>query len=153
MEEQQKKKTMSTEDKKVLCYQELDRMLEASHISVTDGYHYAGESMGIFHWMLRIFAESFSDKYAELEQAYRQFTTIGENKEAYTVAVHSLKSNARSIGANRLADLSYEHERRSRDGETDFVNAHWEELQQEWLAVVNGIWRYFGEDLEEQFSS
>lgn len=144
--EERNDETMKSEEKKAICYQELDRLLEAAHISVTDGYHYAGESMGMFHWMMHIFAESYPEKYRDLAQAYQQFLNTETEKESYTVTVHSLKSNARSIGANRLAELCYEHEQRSRDGEIDYVKLHWDELQQEWLTVVNGIWEYFGEE-------
>lgn len=69
-----------------------------------------------------------------------------QQREAYTATVHSLKSNARSVGANRLADICYEHEVHSREGDFSYVQMHWTELQQEWQLVVAGIWDYFGED-------
>lgn len=146
MNEHKLEEVMNMDEKKAHCYQELDQLLEKSHISVADGYHYAGESMGTFHWMMRIFAESFSVKHQELQQAYQQLADTETDVEKYTVAVHSLKSNARSIGANQLSELCYEHEQKSRDGQVEFVKKHWEQLQQEWLTVVNGIWEYFGEE-------
>lgn len=146
MNEHKLEEIMSMDEKKAHCYQELDELLQNSHISVTDGYHYAGESMGIFHWMLRIFAESYSEKHRELSEAYQQFINKGEDKEGYTVVVHSLKSNARSIGANQLSEMCYEHEQKSRDGQINYVKEYWAELQKEWLTVVNGIWEYFGEE-------
>jgi phosphoribosylcarboxyaminoimidazole (NCAIR) mutase/HPt (histidine-containing phosphotransfer) domain-containing protein len=146
-----------TEQQKV-WYQETDQLLEDAHIRIPDGYHYAGESMSTLHWMLRLFAESYPVKKEALQQFYEAWekaedkmlqTTQAQTlqqKEGYTATVHSLKSNARSIGANRLADFCYEHEVRSREGDFFYVQMHWTELLQEWQRVVTGIWNYFGEE-------
>ncbi|MDE7365808.1 MAG: response regulator [Lachnospiraceae bacterium] len=124
-----------------VCLQELESMLRQAHISITEGYHYAGNSMGQFHWMLMLFAESFREKSRRLIEFYE-----GQKEESYTIEVHALKSNAKGIGANVLYQLAWEHEQQSRSGNWSFVQAHWEELCNEWLCVVNGILNYIGED-------
>lgn len=124
-----------------VCLQELESMLRKAHISITEGYHYAGNSMGQFHWMLMLFAESFREKSQRIMEFYEK-----QEEEAYTIEVHALKSNAKGIGANVLYQLAWEHEKQSRSGNWSYVETHWEELCDEWLCVVNGILNYIGED-------
>lgn len=129
------------------CMQELEEMLKQAHIRVTAGYRYAGNSMGQFHWMIMLFAESFEKAYRKLQDYYQK-----EQEDMYTIDVHALKSNAKSIGANQLYQLAWEHEQQSRAGNWSYVREHWDELGREWLCVVNGIFNYIGEnpvELEE----
>ncbi|MCM1495162.1 MAG: ATP-binding protein [Bacteroides sp.] len=144
-EEEETEAVISNETNRVIsidvCLQELESMLRQAHISITEGYHYAGNSMGQFHWMLMLFAESFHEKSRRLAGFYE-----GQEEEAYTIEVHALKSNAKGIGATVLYQLAWEHERQSRAGNWEYVQAHWEELCGEWLCVVNGILSYIGED-------
>lgn len=127
----------TTED----CMLELKGLLEQAHIDVSDGYHYAGNSMGQFHWMITLFAESYREKYRKLSTFHKE-----RNGKMYTMEVHSLKSNAKGIGANTLYQLAWEHEQQSRNENWSYVQSHWQELCKEWLCVVNGIRNYIGED-------
>lgn len=129
--------SVSTED----CMQELVTLLDEAHIKVEDGYYFAGKSMGQFHWMIMLFAESFREKYQKLAELYDE-----KNQEMYTIEVHALKSNAKGIGARQLYQLAWEHEQQSRAGNWEYVQMHWEELCQEWCCVVNGIYNYIGEE-------
>lgn len=134
---EEKEQTVSRD----VCFQELDNLLRQAHISITEGYHFAGNSMGQFHWMLMLFAESFHEKYRRLAGLYER-----QEKETYTIEVHALKSNAKGIGAGPLYQLAWEHEQQSRADNWSYVQEHWEELCEEWLCVVNGILNYIGEE-------
>lgn len=123
------------------CMQELEDMLKQAHIQVAVGYRYAGNSMGQFHWMIMLFAENFEKAYQKLQGYY-----IKKQEDMYTIDVHALKSNAKSIGANQLYQLAWEHEQQSRAGNWNYVREHWDELSREWLCVVNGILNYIGEN-------
>lgn len=123
------------------CMKELSALLEQAHIQLTDGYRFAGRSMGQFHWMIMLFVESFQEKYERLRELYTE-----EDTEGYTIEVHALKSNAKGIGANQLYQLAWEHEQQSRTGNWTYVQEHWEELCQEWSCVINGILNYVGGD-------
>lgn len=126
------------------CMHELADLLKQAHIQVEEGYHFAGNSMGQFHWMIMLFAQSFGEKYRKLSQFYEE-----KNVEMYTIEVHALKSNAKGIGAKQLNQLAWEHEQQSRAGNWSYVQSHWEELCLEWSCVVNGILNYIGEDTME----
>ena len=123
------------------CMRELENLLEQAHIQVADGYYFAGNSMGQFHWMITLFAESFFEKYQKLLEYFN-----GQQEDMYTIEVHALKSNAKGIGARQLYQLAWEHEQQSRSGNWNYVQTHWEELCQEWICVVDGILNYIGEE-------
>lgn len=123
------------------CMQELTGLLEQSHISLEKGYHFAGRSMGRFHWMLKLFADNFLEKYRRLSTAFEEGRV-----EDYMIEVHSLKTNAKGIGANTLSHMAQEHEENSRKNDWNYVQLHWKELLEEWLCVVNGIQNYLGND-------
>lgn len=137
-EKQEEKKPTATADS---CMQELEQLLKQAHIQVTFGYRYAGNSMGQFHWMIMLFAENFRSTYQKLYGYY-----IRRQEDMYTIDVHALKSNAKSIGANQLYQLAWEHEQQSRAGNWGYVREHWDELCREWMCVVNGIFQYIGEE-------
>lgn len=123
------------------CMRELENLLEQAHIQVADGYYFAGNSMGQFHWLITLFAESFFEKYQKLLEYFN-----GQQEDMYTIEVHALKSNAKGIGARQLYQLAWEHEQQSRSGNWNYVQTHWEELCQEWICVVDGILNYIGEE-------
>ena len=123
------------------CMLELIKMLEQSHISLAKGYHYAADSMQQFHWMLKLFADSFAEKFQKILSFYED-----KDIQNYMIEVHSLKSNAKTVGAEELYGLALEHEQNAREGNWEYIQTHWEELCEEWLWVINGIRTYLGEE-------
>lgn len=59
------------------------------------------------------------------------------NMKNYAIEVHALKGNARTLGAEQLADTAQFHEMQSKAGREEEVSAHWEELEQEWNHVLD----------------
>ena len=62
----------------------------------------------------------------------------------YALFVHSLKGNARAAGAEKLADIAYEHEMKSKAGELEYVQAHWDELIAAWDLALTGLQEFYG---------
>lgn len=69
------------------------------------GIRYCADSDEMYREILGIFCDMRDDKLAELENAL-----AAENWSAYTVGIHSLKSNALNIGGKRLSKLCLELE-------------------------------------------
>ena len=67
-----------------------------------------------------------------------------QNMEDYAISVHGLKGNARAVGADKLADIAYEHEMKSKAGEIEYVKAHWDELIAAWDNAHNGLQEFYG---------
>ena len=67
------------------------------------------------------------------------FSTTMEN---YAIDVHSLKSDCKYLGFYDLADVAYEHELKSKENDSTFVNDNFERLANEYLKVLNIVKEY-----------
>lgn len=69
----------------------------------------------------------------------------------YAIYVHSLKSDAKYFGLTKLADLAYEHEQKSKAGDSFYISEHFDDLLNEVTASVNIIKEYLnGEDTDDE---
>ena len=64
------------------------------------------------------------------------------NMEDYAIDVHALKSDSKYLGFKKLAELSYDHELKSKDGDIDYVNSHYDELMNEYSRINEIINKY-----------
>lgn len=74
----------------------------------------------------------------EKQETMRQFVSA-KNMKDYGIRVHGLKGNARTLGADALADMAYEHEMKSKAGDSAYVETHWEELLKVWNHTLEGF--------------
>ncbi len=72
----------------------------------------------------------FLKERAKQEEMYGFLTE--QNMKEYAIRVHGLKGNARTLGADALADAAFEHEKQSKAGNAEYVSAHWNELLCVW---------------------
>ena len=62
----------------------------------------------------------------------------------YAILVHSLKSDSKYLGFTKLAELAYNHEMKSKENDTSYVNANYDELQKEIDRIIKIIKEYLG---------
>ena len=109
-------------------------------ISVENGLKLAKGDRQIYGDLVDMFLREY-EKKAALER----FIADGNMKD-YAIWVHGLKGNARTLGADRLADIAYEHEKKSKAGDAAYVEAHWAELTAVWEQTQEGFRVFRGED-------
>ena len=80
-----------------------------------------------------------AEKIKLLEKAY-----ASRDLRAYTVQVHGLKSNAKMIGAMKLADLAFELEKAGKEGKIDFIKEKQRPFMKEFVAVLEEAKRIAG---------
>ena len=107
-------------------------------ISVKNGLSIAKGDMDIYLDLIEMFI-----KEHEKQDAMQEFIAQRNMKE-YAVLVHGLKGNARTLGADKLADMAYEHEMKSKAEEAEFVTAHWDELVAVWEETHEGFLDFYG---------
>ena len=77
------------------------------------------------------------------------------NMKDYAVWVHGLKGNARTLGADKLADMAFEHEKQSKAGNVEYAAGHWEELLSVWDKTLEGFQEFIdknGKNEIEEYS-
>ena len=83
------------------------------------------------------FLVSAKEKIAKL-QKYKD----DKDMPNYAILVHAMKSNARSFGFDKLGEIAYAHEMKSKENDINYVNEHYKELIDEALRVKQIIQTY-----------
>lgn len=98
--------------------------------------------------------EMYNETLAEFKkEVYTKLNNIKSFKEAgdipnYQILVHSLKSDSKYLGFTKLAELSYNHEMASKEGNVNYINEYYNELMSEASRILRVIEAYGGEKTE-----
>ena len=76
---------------------------------------------------MKIYKEDSLNKIKKLEIFIRE-----KNMENYCIEVHALKSDSKYLGFKSLADMAFEHEKKSREGDYNYIKSHYNELLDEY---------------------
>lgn len=60
----------------------------------------------------------------------------------YAIQVHALKSDSKYFGFTKLAEMSYEHEIKSRENDEKYVNNNFEYLEREFIRIAMTVEKY-----------
>ena len=115
-------------------------------VSIRNGLKHSKGDMEIYMELVRMFLGD-KNKIKLLRQYLAE-----HNMKDYAIQVHALKGNARTLGADKLADIAYEHERHSKAGREEDVTACWGELEQAFettLETFADIYETYGPAQEE----
>ena len=90
------------------------------------------------------YKEMLSDWYKDSLNKFKKIKELLDNKDMpnYSVEVHSLKSDAKYFGMEKLAEVSLNHELKSKENDTDYVINNFEELEKEFNRVIEIVGRY-----------
>lgn len=102
-------------------------------VSVKNGLQHAQGSMDIYLDLVRLFIKD-KKKIKQLGQYLSD-----HNMKDYAIQVHALKGNARTLGADQLADIAYDHEMQSKADREDYIREHWEALREAWENTMNTL--------------
>ena len=83
------------------------------------------------------FLVSAKEKIAKL-QKYKD----DKDMPNYAIYVHSLKSDAKYFGFTKLADLAYDQELKSKEGDMFYIYEHYQELIDEVERTINIVKKY-----------
>ena len=90
------------------------------------------------------YKEMLSDWYKDSLNKFKKIKELLDNKDMqnYSVEVHSLKSDAKYFGMNKLAEISLDHELKSKENDTDYVINNFKELEREFNRVIEIVGKY-----------
>ena len=112
------------------------KILEDNGINVQQGLELL-KDMEMYNLTMNEFYEELDSKLTDLND-YKK----NEDMDNYSILAHSLKTEARYLGLNDLADMAYEHELASKENKTDFVNENYKNLKMEALRINDVIKKY-----------
>ena len=110
--------------------------LEENNIDYKNGIELFG-SMDMYNNML-------SDWYKGINDRWSKIISYKNNKDMtnYSIEVHSLKSDSKYFGFTRLAELSLNHELKSKENDIEYVNNNFNELEIEYRRIMNIVNNY-----------
>ena len=110
--------------------------LEENNIDYKNGIELFG-SMDMYNNML-------SDWYKGINDKWSKIISYKNNKDMtnYSIEVHSLKSDSKYFGFTKLAELSLNHELKSKDNDIEYVNNNFNELEIEYRRILNIVNNY-----------
>ena len=94
--------------------------LEANGVDVKHGLELLGD--------MELYNDTMSDFIGEIE---KRLPLLAEYKASsdmpnYAILVHAIKSDCKYLGIMTLADLSYQHELKSKENDVEFVNNNYD---------------------------
>lgn len=108
--------------------------LEKNGVNTASALEYCAGEADLYYEVLDDFATEAKTKSVSIEESKR-----AGNWKDYEVYVHSLKSTARMIGADRLADMALELETAAKAGDSAAIEAKHEETMTMYTSLVELI--------------
>lgn len=105
--------------------------LKQHEINTDAGMKYADDSMEFYKQLIHIFLEEFTIKKRTAEAEAKK------KSREYTILVHGLKNNAKALGADKLSEIAYEHEKASKREDFGYIEENLISLLSSWEETVN----------------
>lgn len=95
---------------------------------------------------METYNDTLHDFLSEVEGKLAKIKSFKEISDManYAILVHSLKSDAKYFGFEKLAELAYNHEMESKANNMYYVTDHYDELMQEANRIVSLVKQYMG---------
>ena len=90
--------------------------------------------------------ETFLNEIDEKINNIKKYKEIADMAN-YAILVHSLKSDAKYFGFDKLAELSYNHELESKVNHIYYIYDHFDELMDETDRILNIVRQYLGKEV------
>ncbi|MBR4618574.1 MAG: response regulator [Bacilli bacterium] len=105
-------------------------------------YNSALELLGdkeMYDETLKDFLSSIDEKLNKMEE-YKN----SEDSKEYSVLAHSLKSDSKYLGFDKLSEIALEHELKGKDNDIEYIKNNYDTLKQETISIINIIKTYLG---------
>ena len=114
--------------------------LKSNNVDIDKSLEIFGD-INTYNDSLGEFLIGIEDKIKKLSQ-YKSKSDM----QNYAIYVHSLKSDAKYFGFTTLGDMAYEHEMKSKAGDTYYVNENFEALEAEVMKTKKIVKAYMSDD-------
>ena len=93
---------------------------------------------------LETYNDMLYDWFKESQNKFEQLKVfkLRPDMPNYAIAVHALKSDSKYFGFDKLAELSYNHEMKSKENDQDYVLNNFHELELEFFRISNVVETY-----------
>lgn len=113
-------------------------ILKSNGIDVDCGVQILGD--------MEMYDETLEDFLIESEGRLPKIVEYKNNDdmENYAIEVHAMKGDSKYLGFTKLAELSYDHQLKSQEGDSCYINEHYDELMDEANRIISVVKEYLG---------
>ncbi len=97
--------------------------------------------MEMYNMTIQDFSKEIDEKWNNILK-YKNENNMSE----YAILVHSLKSDCKYLGFMTLADISYQHELKSKENDSNYVQEHFQELESEYQKTLEIVRNYVSQN-------
>ena len=119
---------------------DLKQKLKKWDIELSEGLHLLDGSIAQYRKLSELFVEYYEPNRKQLEESFETTRKTQQEIETLTGQIHTLKSNARAIGAMSLSELAALLEIRGKIQDEDYIEKAIPLLFFEWERAVEGIY-------------
>ena len=110
--------------------------LESKGVDVDHALELLGD-MEMYNMTMNDFLTEVGTKWDEIVKYKNE-----NNMPEYSIRVHSLKSDCKYLGFMTLADIAYQHELKSKENDSNYVNEHFAELEENYNKILPMVQEY-----------
>lgn len=90
---------------------------------------------------MEMYNDTLRDFYDNLDSRIEKITSLKANYDManYAIEVHALKSDCKYLGFTKLAEIFLDHELKSKENDTDYINNNFQILVAEidkWRSII-----------------
>ena len=104
--------------------------LKENNIDIDNSLELLGD-IDTYNEILEEFLNNINNRLSKLEK-YKE----DNDMENYSIEVHALKSDSKYLGFTKLAELALNHQLKSEENDSDFINNNYEELINETNKII-----------------
>ena len=131
-----KDKISSKESNNINLDNNKEEYLEENGIDYKKGIELFG-SLDMYNSMLSDWYKESNNKFEKIK-----LYMFKNDMSNYATLVHSLKSDSKYFGFNKLAELSYNHEIKSKANDYVYVKSNFNDLEREFIRIFNIVEKY-----------
>ncbi len=124
--------------------EEIRSVLATERIALNESLELMAGDKEMYRETAKLFASLCEERLRALHEYIR-----AEDVPAYTILVHTIKSDAKMLGARELADMAWEQEKMGREGDLSFLKDKFGLLSAEYQRVAECYVRLFGTKTSE----
>lgn len=118
---------------------DLKQKLKKWDIELSEGLHLLGGSISQYRKLAELFVEYYMPNKEQLARSFERLQNTQKEIKNMTGLIHTLKSNARAVGAIELYELSFVMEKKGKIQDVNYINKAIPLLFFEWERAVQGI--------------
>ena len=112
--------------------------LKNNGVDVDSGLELLGD-IDMYNDTLSDFLKEQETRLSDIEKYKRE-----EDMENYAILVHAMKGDSKYLGFTKLAELSFDHQLKSQDNDSSYINEHFDELMEEANRITKLVKEYLG---------